>query len=109
MVNRAAAKLDRVFHALSDATRRRILLQVAKSDCTVSELSRPLTISPPAISKHLKVLEMAGLLRRVRTDRFHRFTLETKPFTNAQGVLQNLTAAWQQRVRPQKDYLDHGP
>jgi DNA-binding transcriptional ArsR family regulator len=59
MVKRGSPQLDRVFHALANATRRRILSQVARSDCTVAELSRPFILSPAAISKHLSYLNYA--------------------------------------------------
>ncbi len=107
MVDRSSPKLDRVFHALADPTRRRILFQVARSDCTVSELSRPFTLSPAAISKHLKVLERAGILLRVKTGKFHRFRLDTRSFTKAQQVMDELTTFWQQRIDQLENYLDH--
>jgi DNA-binding transcriptional ArsR family regulator len=107
MVDRSSPKLDRVFHALADGTRRRILFQVARSDCTVSELSRPFTLSPAAISKHLKVLERAGILHRVKTGKFHRFRLDTGSFTKAQQVMDELTTFWQQRIDQLENYLDH--
>ncbi len=106
MVKRGSPELDRVFHALADATRRRILSQVARSDCTVSELSRPFSLSPAAISKHLKVLESAGILHRVKTGKFHRFRLDTRPFTKAQRVMDELAGFWQQRLDRLEDYLD---
>jgi DNA-binding transcriptional ArsR family regulator len=107
MADRSSPKLDRVFHALADGTRRRILFQVARSDCTVSELSRPFTLSAAAISKHLKVLERAGILTRVRTGKFHRFRLDTGSFTKAQQVMDELTTFWQQRIDQLENYLHH--
>jgi|SRR5579884_1568108 len=62
----AAARLDASFFALSDATRRAILLRLAKGEATVNELTQQFSISQPAISRHLKVLENAGLIRRGR-------------------------------------------
>jgi DNA-binding transcriptional ArsR family regulator len=106
MMKRSSPDLDRVFHALADATRRRILSQVARSDCTVSELSRPFSLSPAAISKHLKVLEGAGILHRVKTGKFHRFRLDTGSFTKAQQVMDELTTFWQQRIDQLENYLD---
>ena len=94
-------------HALADGTLRRILFQVARSNCTVSELSRPFTLSPAAISKHLKVLERAGILRWVKTGKFHRFKLDTGSFTKAQQVMDELTTFWQQRIDQLENYLDH--
>jgi DNA-binding transcriptional ArsR family regulator len=106
MVNRSSAELDRVFHALADATRRRILFQIAKSDCTVTELSRPFTLSPSAISKHLKVLESAGILRRIKTGKFHRFKLDTRAFTKAQQLIGELKGFWEHRLDRLENYLD---
>jgi DNA-binding transcriptional ArsR family regulator len=106
MVNRSSPELDRAFHALADATRRRILFRIAKSDCTVTELSRPFTLSPAAISKHLKVLESAGILCRIRTGKFHRFRLDTRSFSKAQQLIGELKAFWQQRLDRLENYLD---
>jgi DNA-binding transcriptional ArsR family regulator len=79
MVNRNDRNLDRIFRALADPTRRRILLRVARSSCTVSELARPFSISAPAISRHLKVLEDAQMLVRVKSGKFHRICVKTGP------------------------------
>jgi predicted ArsR family transcriptional regulator len=78
MVNRNEQNLDRIFHALADPTRRRILLRVARSSCTVSELAKPFSISAPAISRHLKVLEDAQMLVRVKSGKFHRMCVKTR-------------------------------
>ena len=72
MVNNSAAQLDRVFGALSDATRRAIMERLALGEVTVSELAVPFSTSLPAISKHLRVLEGAGLIAR-RTSGRQRF------------------------------------
>jgi hypothetical protein len=68
----------------------------------VAELSQPFTLSPAAISKHLKVLESAGILYRVKTGKFHRFRLDTGPFTKARRLLEDLTDFWQQRQSSRK-------
>jgi DNA-binding transcriptional ArsR family regulator len=72
----------------------------------VSELSRPFSLSPAAISKHLKVLESAGILHRVKTGKFHRFQLDTRPFTKARQLMDELAGFWQQRLDRLEDYLD---
>lgn len=77
MVNRNDRNLDRIFRALADPTRRRILLRVARSSCTVSELAKPFSISAPAISRHLKVLEDAKMVMRVKSGKFHRLSVNT--------------------------------
>src|SRR6516164_7890297 len=103
MVNRKEANLDRVFQALADPTRRKILLRVARSSCTVAELAKPFSISAPAISRHLKVLERARMIERVKTGKFHRFRVNTGPLDQAQRVLQQLTDFWNRQL----DNLEH--
>ena len=83
---------------MADPTRRRILAAVVRSDCTVAELSRPFRISPPAISRHLRVLEHAGLIRRVRDGKFHRFKLQTRPILQADRLLRRLAVEWDHRL-----------
>jgi DNA-binding transcriptional ArsR family regulator len=74
-----AAELDRTFAALADPTRRAILSRLASGDATVSELAEPLPISIQAVSKHLKVLEGAGLITRGRTAQLRPSHLEGGP------------------------------
>jgi len=102
MVNCKATDLDRVFQALADPVRRQILMRVARSSCTVSELARPFSISAPAISRHLKVLERARMLQRVKSGKFHQFRINTGPLDRAQKILQQLTDFWNRRL----DHLD---
>jgi DNA-binding transcriptional ArsR family regulator len=70
------ARLDGVFHALSDPTRRAILARLAGRSATVTDLAEPFEISLPAVSRHLKVLERAGLISRAIDGRLHRCSLE---------------------------------
>lgn len=86
------------FNALSDSTRRGILEEVAKGNPTVGELGRPFQISGPAISKHLKVLEKAQLVTRVREGTTNRFQLNTKPIEEAEIVMKKLTGYWMGRL-----------
>ena len=72
-------RLSVIFAALADPTRRAILARLAEGDATVSELAEPFTISLPAISRHLKVLEQAGLITRGRTRQWRPCRLEAKP------------------------------
>ncbi|MCI4330183.1 MAG: metalloregulator ArsR/SmtB family transcription factor [Thermoplasmata archaeon] len=69
-------RLDHVFHALADPTRRAILARLATRSATVTDLAKPFAISLPAVSKHLKVLERAGLISRDVEGRRHRCSLE---------------------------------
>ena len=83
MVHSRTQQLDETFFALSDPTRRQMLARLANGDMTVAELSEPFDVSAPAISKHLRVLERAGLLTRERQGRLR------KPRTYPLGKLLN--------------------
>lgn len=99
-------KLDRVFHALSDSTRRGILQEVARGNPTVGELGRPFEMSAPAISKHLKVLEKAELVTRVKEGTVNRFRLNPEPFAEARDVMQTLTQFWLERLDRLEEVLE---
>lgn len=99
--------MDQVFRALADPTRRKILFRVARADRTVAELSEPFAISPPAVSRHLKILEDAGLLQRVRTGKHHRFHMIPRPLTEVRATLEQLTTFWLQRLDDLETFLDH--
>ncbi len=79
----APARLDATFAALADPTRRAILARLASGDASVTELAEPFAISQPAISKHLKVLERAGLISRGRDAQRRPRRLEAKPLEEA--------------------------
>ena len=83
MSKRSSPQLDATFHALADPTRRAILARVAGGGCNVSELAEPFDMSLAAVSKHLKVLERAGLLTRSRKGRVHNLQLEAAPLKEA--------------------------
>ena len=84
-------RLDRTFSALADETRRAILKRLVDGEATVGELARPFRMSRPAISKHLRVLERAGLVRCSRDGRVNRCRLQAAPLQDA--------AAWIDRYR----------
>jgi DNA-binding transcriptional ArsR family regulator len=89
--------LTLVFHALADPNRRRILERLKRGDATVQELADPLPISQPAVSKHLKVLEEAGLVGR-RNDRQKRYaSLRGKPLREAVVYMSEFHRAWEER------------
>jgi DNA-binding transcriptional ArsR family regulator len=89
MVNSSAQReLDRVFAALSDPTRRAMLRRLARGDSRVTELAAPHDLSLPAISKHLKVLERAGLVHRRREGSYHFIELRTPPLRRAANWLE---------------------
>src|SRR5438876_4346874 len=83
MVKYSPKTLNRTFAALADPTRRRILAHLARGDKCVTHLVRPHAMSLPAVSKHLRVLEKAGLLRRRRYGRIHDMQLDANPLKQA--------------------------
>jgi len=106
MVNHSAA-LNATFGALADPTRRAILARLAESpDVSVSELARPFAISLPAISKHLRVLEGAGLLSRSREGRVHHCRLEARPMRSAADWIAHYRVFWEERLEALGRYLE---
>jgi DNA-binding transcriptional ArsR family regulator len=95
MVKYSSSKLDRTFAALADPTRRRILAHLARGDHRVTDLARPYQMSLPAISKHLRVLEKAGLLRRRRYGRVHEMQLEAGPLKQAAQWVEEYRKFWE--------------
>ena len=87
--------LDATFAALADPTRRAILARLAQGDCSVAELAEPFEMSQPAISKHLKVLERAGLISRTRVAQRRPCRLEAKPLAEATGWLMEYRQFWE--------------
>jgi DNA-binding transcriptional ArsR family regulator len=102
---RTAHDLDLVFAALSDPTRRRLLSLLTRSEFCVTELARSFSISLPAISKHLRVLERAGLIRRERNGRVHRLRLEAKPMREAALWIESYRGFWEDQFDALADYL----
>jgi DNA-binding transcriptional ArsR family regulator len=90
----AADPLDTTFAALADPTRRSILERLARGEATPTELAAPFSISKPAISKHLKVLERAGLITRRRDAQWRRARLEAAPLAEAVRWLESYDAFW---------------
>jgi DNA-binding transcriptional ArsR family regulator len=98
MVNKSSSKLNLVFGALSDPTRRTILEKLARQEATVTELAEPFKMSLPAISKHLRVLEEAGLLSRRRDGRVHHIHLNAVPLIEAVKWLDHYHHFWEMRL-----------
>ena len=90
----ATAQLDEVFGALADPTRRAILERLAEGEATVAELTAPFTVSQPAISRHLKVLEQAGLISRSRTAQWRSSSLEAEAFREATAWMEPYRKFW---------------
>jgi DNA-binding transcriptional ArsR family regulator len=94
----AAAQLDRLFGALADPTRRAILTRLAEGEATVNQLVEPFSLSQPAISKHLKVLEGAGLITRGRNAQFRPVRLQPSALHAAAGWLDEHRRLWDERL-----------
>jgi DNA-binding transcriptional ArsR family regulator len=89
-----ADQLSNTFAALSDPTRRSILARLADGEATVTELAEPFAISLPAVSKHLKVLERAGLITRSRQAQRRPCRLEARPLADVAGWLEDYRDLW---------------
>jgi DNA-binding transcriptional ArsR family regulator len=100
------ARLDATFAALADPTRRAILARLAVGEASVTELARPFAMSQPAISKHLKVLERAGLVSRGRDAQRRPRRLEAKPLAQATAWLERYRRLWERRFRHLDALLD---
>ena len=92
-------RLDATFAALADPTRRAILARLASGEASVLELARPFPMSQPAISKHLKVLESAGLVSRGRDRQRRPRRLEARPLEEANKWLERYRRFWERRFR----------
>jgi DNA-binding transcriptional ArsR family regulator len=95
MQNNASSRLDATFLALADPTRRAILARLALGEASVTELAKPFEISQPAISKHLKVLERAGLISVGQDAQRRPRRLEGKPLAEASAWLERYREAWE--------------
>lgn len=99
-------RLDATFAALADPTRRAILARLASGEASVTELARPFAMSQPAISKHLKVLERAGLVSRGRDAQRRPCRLEAEPLVEADGWLEDYREYWEGSFRRLDALLD---
>jgi DNA-binding transcriptional ArsR family regulator len=106
MVKYSPADLNRTFAALSDPTRRRILAQLAQGDRCVTRLAQRHAMSLPAVSKHLRVLEKAGLLRRRRYGRVHEMQLEARPLKQAAQWVEEYRRFWEGSLDRLAEYLE---
>ncbi|WP_421723576.1 ArsR/SmtB family transcription factor [Bauldia sp.] len=89
------SQLDRTFAALADPTRRAILARLAEGEATVTELMEPFDISQPAISRHLKVLETAGLISTIRAGQARPRRIEAEPLSEASNWLEQYRRIWE--------------
>jgi DNA-binding transcriptional ArsR family regulator len=101
-----ALRLDAVFHALSDATRRSILRDVARGEKTVGQIAEPYPVSLAAVSKHLKVLEGAGLVHREREGSFQKIKLNAAPMKEAERWLAYYEKFWNEQLDSLESLLE---
>lgn len=92
--------------ALSDSTRRRMIARLSKGPATIGELGHPFSISKPAVTRHVKVLESAGLIQRRRDGRVHRCTLNKKPMRQAEEWIERHRKFWEDTLDNLAKYLD---
>ena len=97
--------LDQVFHALADPTRRGMVERLVRGPATVSELSRPLTMSLPAVLQHLQVLEASGLVRSEKAGRVRTCRIEPGALRAAEAWVTGQRTAWETRLDRLGDYL----
>jgi DNA-binding transcriptional ArsR family regulator len=100
-----ADQLSATFAALADPTRRAILARLANGDATVTELAKPFSVSLPAISRHLKVLERAGLISRNRSAQFRPSSLRAEPLQKAELWVETCREIWEQRMDRLEEHL----
>ncbi len=105
MVNDSSEQLTTVFLALADPTRRAILARLARGEASGTELARPFSISVPAISKHLRVLEHAELILHRKDGRTHRFRLAARPMREAAAWLEHYRQFWEAQFDSLDTYL----
>jgi len=106
MVEYRSSLLDRTFGALADPTRRQILAQLAKGEECVTDLAKPHAMSLAAVSKHLIVLEKAGLVKRRRDGRVHSLALEAKPMKEARAWIDRYRKFWEGNLDQFEKYLE---
>ena len=105
MVKYVPRVLDRTFAALADPTRRQILENLSHGDRCVTDLARPHSMSLPAVSKHLRVLERAGLIKRRRHGRVHSLKLEAEPMKQASQWIEEYRRFWEGSLDRLDEYL----
>lgn|SRR5687768_6598237 len=100
-----ADRLSTTLAALADPTRRAILSRLASGEATVTELAKPFAMSMPAVSRHLKVLEQAGLITRGRDAQWRPARLEPEPLRDVADFVEQYRRHWEERLDRLDDYL----
>jgi DNA-binding transcriptional ArsR family regulator len=106
MSRNSEARLDAVFTALADPTRRRILARLARGPVTVGEIAEPFAMSLPAVSKHLKIIERAGLMKREVDGRIHRCSLDPRPLESARATIDRYRSFWEDTLDALASYVE---
>ena len=101
--------LDRIFSALADPTRRAIVMRLAQGEATVTEVATPFNMSAPAISRHLRVLEVSGLIDRRVEGRSHHLRLNPEPLKTAATWMNEYRQMWEKQFDSLGAYFDAGP
>jgi DNA-binding transcriptional ArsR family regulator len=109
MVNYSQHQLDLAFGALAHPIRRGILARLSTGEASIAELAKPFKVSAPAITKHMKILEEAGLLSRKKLGRVHRCRLEEKRMKEAQAWLEEHRKFWNDKLDALERYLKENP
>ena len=108
MVNNQSEGLDSIFGALSDQTRRAILARLSRGESTVTELAEPFEMSLAAVSKHIRVLEEAGLVTKIKEGRIFRCRANIDGLKKANAVLEELAGYWNSRLDALDKFLNEG-
>jgi DNA-binding transcriptional ArsR family regulator len=101
-------RLDAVFHALGHSARRALLAHLARGPAMITELAVPFAMSLPAVSRHIRVLEGAGLVTRSIDGRAHRCSLNAKPFKAIEGWLVHYRKFWDDNLAALAQYVESG-
>lgn len=104
--NQNGLQLSSIFHALADPTRRKILERLSKGDLSVSEIAKPYKMSLVAVSKHIKVLERAKLIRRQKMGREHIIRLHPQPLKDAYKHLEFYKLLWNKKLDALEKFLE---
>ena len=106
MVNYNEEQMSAVFMALADATRRGMITRLSEGPATIGELGRPYAISKPAVTRHVKVLERAGLVSRKKDGRIHRCKLNPAPMKTAEDWIEKHRKFWEASLDSLASYLE---
>jgi DNA-binding transcriptional ArsR family regulator len=106
LLNVSQARLDLLFRALGDRTRRKLIARLADGPATVTELAEPFAMSLPAISRHIRVLERAGLVSRRIEGRVHHCALDPQGLGAAEAWLEQYRRFWEGQLRALARYIE---